>query len=100
MNIESGIIDEEALAYILQQNGYLTRDDLQHLYDLIQTCIDKTSQIDLEIDAHKADCEVIHGELWAAIEEDKQDLVDYKLEMEEKLGDIAALLDEINGEII
>jgi hypothetical protein len=43
---------------------------------------------------------VIHGELWAAIEEDKQDLVDYKLEMEEKLGDIAALLDEINGEII
>ena len=100
MDIESGVIDEQALAYILQQNGYLTRDDLQYLYDLIQVCVNKTTQVDLKIDTHAADCEVIHGEIWAAIEEDKQDLADYKIEMEEKLGDIAALLDEINGEII
>ena len=100
MDIESGIIDEQALLYILQQNGYATNDDMQYVYDMLRTCMNKAAQIDLEIDEHKADCEVIHGEIWAAIEEDKQDLADYKIEMEEKLGDIAALLDEINGEII
>ena len=73
---------------------------MQYVYDMLRTCMNKAAQIDLEIDEHKADCEVIHGEIWAAIEEDKQDLADYKIEMEEKLGDIAALLDEINGEII
>jgi hypothetical protein len=97
MNIESGIIDEEALEYILQQNGYLTRDDLQSLYDLIQTCIDKTSQIDLEIDAHKADCDADIAEMRTDIENHK---IEIDTEMEERLGDIEALLDEINGEII
>ena len=34
------------------------------------------------------------------LDKDQKDLADYKIEMEEKLGDIAALLDEINGEIL
>lgn len=97
MNIESGIIDEEALLYILQQNGYATSDDLQHIYDLIQTCIDKTSQIDLEIDVHKADCDANIAEMRADIENHK---IEIDIEMEERLGDIETLLDEINGEII
>ena len=85
MDIESGIIDEQALAYILQQNGYLTRDDLQSLYDLIQTCINKTTQIDLEIDAHKADCDVDIAEMRTDIENHK---IEIDTEMEERLGDI------------
>ena len=130
MDIESGVIDEQALAYILQQNGYLTRDDLQYLYDLIQTCIDKTAQIDLRMDEHKIEYEtlledhnahkdfvsefyadyLIHDHTISEIKEDNpgendlktelEDLADFKEEIRQQLVDIATLLDEINGEIL
>ena len=135
MDIESGIIDENALLLILQQNGYATSEDILRLYELIQTCIDKEFQLDFEIEKHKTEeYEVLladhnaHKEFVAEfyeeflnhfhtisqiegdnpgddnlrteLDKDQKDLADYKIEMEEKLGDIAALLDEINGEII